>query len=70
VVDLDLRDFVRAVPSILTIVLMPLTFSISEGLALGFVVYCGLMLFAGRRREVSLTGWILGIIFTLHLLTR
>jgi AGZA family xanthine/uracil permease-like MFS transporter len=70
VVDLELRDFIRAVPSILTIVLMPLTFSISEGLALGFIFYCGLMLLAGRWREVSLTGWILGVIFLLHLLTR
>jgi AGZA family xanthine/uracil permease-like MFS transporter len=70
ITELDLRDFIRAVPSILTIVLMPLTFSISEGLALGFVFYCALQLFAGRSREVSVTGWALGAIFLAHLLTR
>ncbi len=67
---LDLRDFVRAVPCVLTIVLMPLTFSISEGLALGFISYCGVMLLAGRSRQVPLAAWILGGLFLLHVLTR
>ena len=67
---LDLRDFVRAVPCVLTIVLMPLTFSISEGLAIGFVSYCGVMLLAGRAREVSTAAWVLGALFLAHLLAR
>ncbi len=67
---LDLSDFVKAAASVLTIVLMPLTFSISEGLAIGFVVYAALMLGTGRRREVSLTTWILAALFLAHLVTR
>ena len=68
--QLDLRDFVKAVPCILTIVMMPLTFSISEGIAIGFVFYCVLMLLCGRRREVSGTAWALGALFLAHLVTR
>jgi AGZA family xanthine/uracil permease-like MFS transporter len=70
ITTLDLRDFVRAVPCVLTIVLMPFTFSISEGLALGFVSYCGIMLLAGRARQVSIAAWVLGALFLVHLLTR
>ena len=36
--NLDLSDFAKAVPAVLIMVLMPLTFSISEGLAIGFLV--------------------------------
>jgi AGZA family xanthine/uracil permease-like MFS transporter len=68
--QLDLGDFVYAVPCLLTVVLMPLTFSISEGLAIGFVAYTGLMLGTGRVRELSLTAWLLAVIFLLHLLFR
>jgi adenine/guanine/hypoxanthine permease len=67
---LDLRDSVRAVPCVLTIILMPLTFSISEGLALGFVSYCAAMLLTGRTRNVTAMAWILGALFLLHLVTR
>jgi AGZA family xanthine/uracil permease-like MFS transporter len=67
---LDLRDFVHAVPCVLIIVLMPLTFSISEGLAIGFVVYATLMLGSGRARELSLTAWFQAAIFLLHLIVR
>jgi len=67
---LDLRDFVTAAPAILTMVLMPLTFSISEGLALGFLVYVLFMVGAGRHRQVTLVGYGLGGLFLLHLLHR
>jgi len=68
--ELDLADFVHAIPCVLIVVLMPLTFSISEGLAIGFVVYAIVSLGAGRARELSLTAWILTGIFLLHLLFR
>ena len=67
VVELDLRDFAKAVPCVLTIALMPLTFSISEGIALGFVLYAAFQLGAGRTRQVSLTAWLLAAVFLLHL---
>lgn len=68
--DLNLRDFAVAVPAVLTIVLMPLTFSISEGLALGFVIYTAFMTGAGRARQISGMAWALAALFLLHLLLR
>jgi adenine/guanine/hypoxanthine permease len=68
--ELKLTDFPLGSACILTVILMPLTFSISEGLAIGFVVYAGLMLGAGRCRELSLTTWVLAGIFLLHLIFR
>ena len=70
IVKLDLEDFAKALPAVIIILLMPLTFSISEGLAIGFVIYAAFMLGAGRYREVSWTGWILAGLFLLHLLSR
>jgi AGZA family xanthine/uracil permease-like MFS transporter len=67
---LDLKDFAKAVPAVLIMLLMPLTFSISEGLAIGFVVYAAFMLGTGRAREVPWMGWLLGGLFLLHLVFR
>lgn len=67
---LDLGDFAKAVPAVLTMILMPLSFSISEGLAIGFMAYVGLMVGIGRGREVTVIGYILALIFVLHVLFR
>lgn len=45
-------DLTEAVPAFLTILLMPLTFSIAEGLAFGFLSYVLLKALAGRWREI------------------
>ncbi|MBI2924731.1 MAG: NCS2 family permease [Verrucomicrobia bacterium] len=67
---LHLKDFAKAVPAVLIMLLMPLTFSISEGLAIGFVVYVAFKLGTGRGREVSVTGYVLGAFFLAHLIWR
>jgi AGZA family xanthine/uracil permease-like MFS transporter len=67
---LDLGDFAKAVPAVLTMVLMPLSFSISEGLAIGFVTYAALMVGIGRGREVTGIGYLLAALFLLHMLWR
>lgn len=50
--QIDWRDAPGALASFLTLVTMPLTFSITEGIAFGFITYALLMLAAGRSREV------------------
>jgi len=45
-------DYCQAFPAFLTVIVMPLTFSISNGLAAGFITYPIIMLMAGRGREV------------------
>ncbi|MBI3191409.1 MAG: hypothetical protein HYZ36_02005 [Pedosphaera parvula] len=57
-------------PAVLILLLMPLTFSISEGLAIGFLVYVLFMIGTGRSREVSPVGHVLGVLFLLHILFR
>ena len=58
-------DPTEAIPAFLTLVLMPATFSITEGIAFGFVAYAGLKLAAGRIREVH---WIVAVFALLFLL--
>ncbi len=67
---LDLSDFSVAAPCVLTMLLMPLTSSISEGLSLGFLCYVVLKLGTGRWRELTPVAWILGALFLLHVLFR
>ncbi len=70
VTEIDWKDFGVAVPAALTILTMPLTFSISEGIAVGFSVYVLLMLGLGRAREVSWLAYVLAAMFALHFVTR
>lgn len=70
VTRLNLGDFAVAAPAVLTMLLMPLTSSISEGLALGFISYVALRLGTGRWREISPTAAVLAVLFLLHLVSR
>ncbi|MDP6542691.1 MAG: NCS2 family permease [Phycisphaerae bacterium] len=58
--EIDLSDFTVAMPAFLTIILMPLTYSISTGLAFGFVSHIVLTVAAGRIRSVGIVMWIIG----------
>lgn len=66
ILDIDLKDFTKAVPAIITIIAMPLTFSISEGIALGFLVYAVLKICLGRAKEISPLAWVLALLFLAH----
>ena len=52
--QINWNDFSEAVPAFLTIILMPLTFSITEGIAFGFISYTLLKAVQGKIREVPL----------------
>lgn len=60
------QDMTEAVPAFLTLVGMPLTFSVANGLALGFISYPLVKLLAGRGREVSRLTYALAAIFLLR----
>ena len=60
------NDITEAFPAFLTIILMPLTFSIAEGLAAGFVFYAFLKLVSGRGHEVSRLVYGLSLILILR----
>jgi adenine/guanine/hypoxanthine permease len=68
--DLDMRDFSKALPAVVTMLAMPLTFSIAEGIAIGFVVYVVFNLFTGRAARVTPLAYLLGALFLTHLIFR
>jgi adenine/guanine/hypoxanthine permease len=59
-------DFTEAFPAFLTMLAMPLTFSIATGLSLGVIAYTVSKVGTGRYREVSVVLWILTVIFILR----
>lgn len=59
-------DPTESIPAFMTIVGMPLTYSVGHGLAFGFILYPILKLLAGRGKEVSWITYLLGIIFLLR----
>ena len=65
--DLPWKDMTEALPAFLVLFTMPLTYSIANGLAAGFISYPLMKLFTGKAREVHPVLWILGGLFLLHL---
>ncbi len=61
----DLKDPTEFLPAILTVLGMPLTMSISDGLGFGFISYSVLKLLSGRGKEVSLVLHVLSLLFVL-----
>lgn len=55
--DLPLEKLEDALPAFLTVVLIPLTFSITQGLLWGFISHVGLYALSGRRREIPPMLW-------------
>lgn len=51
--EVEWGDYAVSIPVFLTIVAMPLTFSIANGVSFGVISYCGIKLLAGRGREVA-----------------
>ncbi|MER3500807.1 MAG: guanine permease [Candidatus Fervidibacterota bacterium] len=57
------EDFTEAIPAFLTMVLIPLTFSITEGIAFGFISYALLKLVTRRHREAHWLLYLLSLLF-------
>ncbi len=63
--NIDWNDLTEAGPVLITAIMMPLSFSIANGIALGFIAYPLVKLLAGRTSEVSISVWILATLFVL-----
>lgn len=59
-------DYCQALPAFLTIIVMPLTYSISNGLAVGFITYPLVMLMAGRGRQVHTLVYVLAALLLMR----
>lgn len=60
---IDWDDYTEMAPAAITALMMPLTFSIANGLAMGFVAYAVLKLATGQARQVSIGVYVLSAIF-------
>jgi AGZA family xanthine/uracil permease-like MFS transporter len=59
-------DFTEAFPAFLTIIMMPLTYSVAQGLAFGFMSYTVIKLVSGKHKDNNAVTYTLTILFILH----
>lgn len=64
--QLDFDDLTALATATVALLAMPLTFSISEGIALGFITYVGIMLGTGRYKQVTLITYAMAAVFVLR----
>jgi AGZA family xanthine/uracil permease-like MFS transporter len=63
---IDFDDYAIAIPAFLTIVLMPFTYSITNGIGAGFISYALLKATQGKAREVSPLLWVIAALFLVY----
>jgi AGZA family xanthine/uracil permease-like MFS transporter len=64
--DIEWDDFTEALPAFLMIVMMPLTFSITDGIAFGFISFALLKLISGRAREAHWLIYLFAFLFVVR----
>lgn len=65
--NIDFDDFTEALPAFLTIIMMPLAYSIAQGIVFGIISYAILKLLTGRWKEGSIVLYVLAFLFILKL---
>lgn len=66
VVEINFSDITEAFPAFMTILMMPATYSIAEGISFGMISYAGIKLLTGRGKEVSPLVYGLAVVFLLR----
>src|SRR5690606_18899510 len=64
--EIDWTDYEIAIPAFLTIVIMPFTYSISNGIGAGFVSYVLIKVVRGKTREIHPLMWAVAALFVLY----
>ena len=62
IVDIEWDDIGESAPAILAMIAMPLTYSISNGIALAFISYALIRLFTGKFNDTSPAIWLIAIL--------
>ena len=65
IMNIDLTDFTEAIPAFFTIIMMPLTYSIAEGIVFGMLSFVFLKLLTGRYKEIKPIMVIIAILFVI-----
>jgi adenine/guanine/hypoxanthine permease len=66
VTKIDFEDFTEAFPAFLTLLFMPLAFSIADGIAIGFLAYPIVKVVAGRAKDVHWFVYLLAVVSFIH----
>lgn len=64
--DVDFSDMSNALPAFCTIVFMPFTYSIANGVAFGLITYCLMNIMTGKRREVRALTFMISVVFVVR----
>ena len=66
ILDVDFNDFSECNPAYITMIVMPLAYSISDGIMLGLISYVVLNGLTGKFKKISIMMWVLAILFVLR----
>jgi adenine/guanine/hypoxanthine permease len=66
---IDWDDYTESIPAFIVMLGIPLTYSIGDGLALGFLTYAFVKLLSGRARQLHWIYWVLGALMLLYFTT-
>jgi adenine/guanine/hypoxanthine permease len=66
--EIELGEFTEAIPAFFTIIMMPLSYSISDGIAFGMISYVFLKIATGKFKDINVTTVLVGIVFIIKFL--
>ena len=64
--NIDWKDYIIAIPSFFIVILMPLGYSITTGIEIGFIVYTLVNLVTGNAKKVSPIIYIFSVLFIIN----
>lgn len=63
--DINLNDFAESIPAFITLVMMPLTYSISDGILCGIMAYVAINMLCGNWKKLNPTLYVLAVLFVM-----
>ena len=66
VVNINWLNYRESIPAFLTVILMPLAYSISDGILIGMISYVVLFALSGKAKQITPTMWVLAVLFILR----
>jgi len=68
ILNIDFNNFTESIPAFITIIMMPLSYSIAEGIVFGMISYVLLKVITGKFRDISVVMIVLAVLFILKFL--
>ncbi len=65
ILKVNFDDYTESIPVFFTVIMMPLTYSVADGIVFGMLAYVALKLFAGKFKDISIVSYILAVLFIL-----